>query len=144
MLICCSRQRRKSEDGGKPVAVDTTPLKKKAAWRQLDLNALDKEPVSTAVNSLQQEVTSPPANPWKQLPAATAVPLHQQQQSSGGSGQASRPLAEIMAQEVKVRTHISITTMNTVLPVLSYKYAVFRIRINYVRIRIPFRIQSQA
>jgi hypothetical protein len=84
------------------VETTTTPLKKKAAWRQLDLSALDnKEPASTAV-PLQQVSSPPPANPWKQLaPAAAAVQQLVAAAAAGGLP-ASRPLSEIMAQEVKV------------------------------------------
>lgn len=89
------RPRRTSEEAVKsatPVAADM-PAKKKAAWRQLDLTALDSKPAVNSSSCTSPGQHLPPANPWKQLP-----PAAQQQQLLPA---ASRPLAEIMAQEVK-------------------------------------------
>jgi hypothetical protein len=87
-----ARPRQTSVGDSKPFE---TPVKKKSAWKQLDLSA-EKEPPTAAAAAVQ---LSPPANPWSRKTAEAAAPAIQRSPSD----RINRSFADIMAEDAKVK-----------------------------------------
>jgi hypothetical protein len=90
------RPRQTSVGDSKPFE---TPVKKKSAWKQLDLSA-EKEPPTTAAAAAVQ--LSPPANPWSRKTAEAAAPTVQRSPSD----RINRSFADIMAEDAKVKSFV--------------------------------------